>query len=455
MGIDVLVVGGGTAGSYVAWRLAALGFRCTLLEKGKLAEVGSSIGPFHVEEEAFARFDIPPPDETSPEYMHRIRCVTTWSPAFERSFAIEFPTLVLDKNLFTRRIHGYALEAGAELIEDAEVLGLLLEGGVLKGVRARTPEGEVELRARLVLDATGVAGAVRTRLPASSCFDNRPLTADDLIYVYMETWRDTRGNLAPDLNSFPWYIGWCAPGPGDTRIVGVGAGGSMEGAKRRHKAMLERMPLRGEVVSSASGIIPYRRPPYSLVDNCFISVGDAACMNKPFSGEGVTSGFAGCDIAVRTATSALSADDLTREGLWACNVEYFRGQGARFAFLMAVLPALMSLARDEMEFLFAVPGLLTEEAALSLQRDYAVVASAPSMGELVNLLAGIARGRLKAGSLVRIGRMAVAGTALKSLYERFPEEPIHLGPWLRAARFIWGRAERIKLEYFSRSSTRS
>ena len=60
---DLLIVGAGTAGSYIAWKLAALGFTCTMLEKEPLASLGSAIGPFHMEEIAFERFGIPLPDE--------------------------------------------------------------------------------------------------------------------------------------------------------------------------------------------------------------------------------------------------------------------------------------------------------------------------------------------------------------------------------------------------------
>jgi flavin-dependent dehydrogenase len=36
------------------------------------------------------------------------------------------------------------------------------------------------------------------------------------------------------------------------------------------------------------GFTPYHRAPYSLVTDGFICMGDAACMTKPYSGEGIT-----------------------------------------------------------------------------------------------------------------------------------------------------------------------
>ena len=70
---DVLIVGAGTAGTYIAWKLAQRGFSCTVLEKDELANLGASIGPFHMEESAFDRFGIPRPAE--PELLHELSLI--------------------------------------------------------------------------------------------------------------------------------------------------------------------------------------------------------------------------------------------------------------------------------------------------------------------------------------------------------------------------------------------
>jgi len=444
---DVLIAGGGTAGAFVAWKLASIGHKCTVLEKGALADLGASIGPFHMEESAFERFAIPLPE--APELLHKITDITTWSPMFKRSFTVRFPICCMDKPLFHKRLNSYARDAGAELVEGTEVIGPIIEGGVLRGLRVRGAGGEAEWRARLVVDASGIEGAVRTKMPYSRWFENDPIADEDTIFVYMETWKDAAGDLLPGVNSFPSFIGWCAPGPGDTMIVGVGAGGSPDAARRRHKEMLERIPLKGTPVGSAGGRIPYRRAPLSLVDNALIVVGDAACMNKPFSGEGVTSGFIGCEAAVRAAAGALSTDDLTRDALWCYNTEYFRGQGAKFAFLTAVLPAMMSLDENEMEYLFELPGLMTEAGALSLQKEFEIAAEpAESLRAVPGILAGLAGGKLRPSSLASVGRAAAYGSALKAIYSHYPDSPLGFGSWARRARMLWPGAQRAKRLYF-------
>ena len=80
-----------------------------------------------------------------------------------------------------------------------------------------------------------------------------------------------------------------------------------------------------------------------------MTVGDAAFMTKPFSGEGVTSGFTACQIAVETIDEAIKNGDVSKAALWPLNHRYFTDQGAKFAGLFAQLPAAAELSRGRRE----------------------------------------------------------------------------------------------------------
>jgi digeranylgeranylglycerophospholipid reductase len=443
--VDVLIAGAGTAGSYLAWRLADRGYDCLVLEAQPLDRLGVHIGPFHMEEVAFERFGIPEPE--GDELLGKVESMTMWSPGRTEHLTFGFPTLVMEKPLFMRRLHRYARGAGATIVDNTRISGPVLEGGFLRGVIAQAGGGEVEYRARLVIDASGVDGAVRTRMPAGGWVEADALSGEDTIYVYMESWK-VEEDLGPEVHSYPYHQGWCAPGRGRTRIVGIGMTGSEQAAASRHRSFARQLPFSGEVVDSASGTIPYRRPPRSLVDNSLMVVGDAAFMNKPFNGEGVTSGFAACDTAVEVAAGALEKDDITVGRLWDFNRRYFRTQGADFAFLTAVLPALMSVTTREMDFLFSLPGVLTEEGARALNTDYEIKGDPAALGALPRLAAGVVRGDLSAGSLGRVALYAGVASVLKAMYLRYPERPMDLGPWWRRVARLWGIADRGRHGYF-------
>lgn len=444
---DVLIVGAGTAGSYMAWRMASAGHSCLVFERESLEALGTRIGPFHMEEVSFERFRIPPPEGA--ELLHRITDMTMWSPDLKVGYSFELPTLVMDKPMFIRRLHRYAESAGARLLERASVTGLIIEGGVIRGLGVSTEQGDVEARGRLVIDASGIDGSIRAMMPPNDWLETDTILEEDTIFVYMETWGNVEGETGTGVQSYPYFQGWCAPGPGNTRIVGIGAGSCSEGARKRHATFAKTLPFRGEVLTSTDGRVPYRRPPFSLVDNRLMVLGDAAFMNKPFSGEGVTSGFAACDIALEVAGKALESDDLTREALWPFNVRYFQGQGAKFAFLTAMLPPLMSLSPEEMDYMFSIPGVVTEESSRALQMDYEVrVKPGAAQKALVPLLAGMSKGILGLSSICRLAFAATVAGGIRGLYLRYPERPMDFGPWSRKAEPLWRRADRMKRDYF-------
>lgn len=447
--VDVSIVGAGTSGTYLALKLAEAGFRCLVVEKDELRNLGRSIGPFHMEEEAFTRFGIPLPE--GEELLHRLETITMWSPDHDKKVTARLSTLDMDKPAFMRRLHSRARDAGAEIIERAQFAGLVREKGNPAGMRAVGAQGEFVVRCRLVVDASGIGGAVRTGLPGSPWIENDPVADLDTLIVYMESWGDLRGEVSPDINSFLHFQGWYAPSYGDELIVGVGMPASPEGAKRRQQAFAATLPFTGRAVTSTGGRVPYRRPPLSLVDNGIMVVGDAAFMNKPFNGEGVTSAFTACRIAAEVAADALARDDLTREALWPYNVRYFRDQGAKFAFLAAAMPAVVSLSPREIDFLFTVPGIFSEEGTRALNLDYELKSNpADSLRALPALLAGIASGKLRLASVARIVKMGTTAAALKKLYEGYPEHPVAFGAWAEKVAPLWRKADAARHDYFRR-----
>jgi len=446
---DVVIVGAGTSGTYLAWRLAEAGFDCLVLEREPLEELGTRIGPFHMEEEAFERFGIPLPEEDI--LLHRLETITMWSPDQSRSVTARLVTLDMDKPRFMRRLHSYAREAGAELLERVEFKGVVTERGFPTGIKATGAEGELEVRCRLIVDASGIGGAVRTGMPATPWFESDPIADLDTLIVYMESWGDLQGDVGADINSYLHFQGWYAPSYGDELIVGVGMPASLEGARNRQQAFAAILPFTGKAVSSTSGRVPYRRPPFSLVDNGLMVVGDAAFMNKPFNGEGVTSAFTACAIAAEVAAEALARDDLTREALWSYNARYFRDQGAKFAFLSAVMPAVVSLSPAEIDFLYTVPGIFTEEGTQALNLEYELKSDpVSSLQALPALLRGMASGRLHLGSVANIVKMAAAAGSIKKLYGEYPEHPLGFGAWVNKVRPLWSKADRARHDYFER-----
>ena len=185
--------------------------------------------------------------------------------------------------------------------------------------------------------------------------------------------------------------------------------------------------------------MPFRRSPFSLVGDGFLAIGDAAYQNKPFSGEGVTSGFAACHIAAEVAVGALAAGEPSRAALWPYNARYFRGQGAKFAAGLAQLPATAELSRGDVDWLFHHGLIFTQHDFEALNQDYEIpmgLGETVSMG--LKMVGGVLGGGFSAASLRRL--LSVSGRAgkIKQHYRQYPEAPAGFAEWQRTARGLWG-----------------
>ncbi len=435
---DAVVVGAGTSGCYFAWRLGQAGFRTLVLEKLPLNQVGQAIDIFHMDEVRFDQFGLEHP--SGDELLGHHPTGLAWSPDLAVQNRVDYAFYVMHKPSFCQRMHRIARGAGAEILEGVEVSEPIVEDGFAVGVQASRGGQPLEVRGRIVVDASGIDGVVRTRLPAEMGVETDGITTDDTLYVCLE-FRDDLGEGVPEgLNFYPFHKAFWNPSRGNGAILGIGQPGGYDYAWQRHAEWREEyFGDPGRVLKRAQGRTPYRRSPFSLVGNGFMIVGDAAFQTKPFSGEGVTSSFTACQIASEVAAEALQAGNVSRGGLWPYNVRYFRDQGARFASMFVQLPAAAELSRGEVDFLFHSDLVFSSEDFEQMNLHYATEMSLGktlSMG--VKLLGGVIAGRFSWDSLQRLLDVSGRAAKIRALYERFPEDAGEFDSWVREAGELWG-----------------
>ena len=434
---DVVVVGAGTSGCYLAWRLAQAGLQVLVLEKQTLADGGRAIDIFHMDQVRFDQFGLPRPE--GEELLSYHPTGLAWSPDLQVQNEVRYAFYVMHKPAFHRRMQRYALDAGAEILEEVEVVEPLVDGGVVAGVRAKQRGAPLEVRGRLVADASGIDGVVRTRLPAGLGVETDPIRERDTLYVCLEFREDLPPGTPRGLNFYPYHKAFWNPSRGEGAILGIGQPGSYQFAWDKHSQWREEyFGDPGRVVKRTQGRTPYRRSPYSLVADGFLVVGDAAFQTKPFSGEGVTSSFTACQIAAEVAAEALRRGDVGRAALWPYNVRYFRDQGARFASMFVQLPAAAELSRAEVDYLFHQDLIFSSSDFEQMNLHYATemdLAKTMAMG--AKLFWGVATRRFSRASLGRLLEVSSRAARIRERYEAFPESPDGLEAWVASVRPLW------------------
>jgi flavin-dependent dehydrogenase len=437
MEADLVIVGAGTSGCYFAWRMAEAGFRAIVLEKRRIEDLGQQIDIFHMDTIRFEEFGIPLP--TGEELIGQHSTGLAWSPDLEVQNEVPYSFHVMHKPAFQQRLCRYAQQAGTEFLEETAAVEPIIEDGFVVGLRAERHGEPLELRGRIIVDASGIEGALRTQLPADLGMETDPISDADSLFVCLEFRDSLKAGLPTGLNFYPFHKAFWNPSRGDGAILGIGQPGSYDHAWQKHREWREEyFGDPGRVVKRTQGRTPYRRSPFSLVANGLMVVGDAAFQTKPFSGEGVTSSFTACRIAAEVAAQALQAGTASREALWPYNVRYMRDQGAKFASMFVQLPAAAELSRREVNYLFHHDLIFSSKDFVQMNLNYETEMDTPQTVRLAALLGwGMLRGEFSPASFRQLLSVSSTAQRIKKLYSQFPAEPVRFGAWVAEVEPLW------------------
>ena len=331
-GHDVIVIGGGPAGSTTATLLAKQGRRVLLLEREKFPRfrIGESLMPatyWTLERLGFleAMKASAFPRKHSVQFY-----VKDGSPTRPFYFADAHPhessvTWQVDRGTFDQMLLRHAAASGVEVHEESPVAEVLFEDGRAVGVRAELAGGgRTRLKARVVVDATGQSSLL-SRTMRLKIVD--PKLKNAAVFTrFRGALRDPGIDAGATLvlhttNKDSWF--WYIPLPDD--VVSVGVVGLMKylivdragDPEQIFAEEVSRCPALQARVRGAERVGPMR----VLRDFSYIStriagdgwvlVGDAFGFLDPIYSSGVLLALQGAEMAADAIGEALDAGDLS------------------------------------------------------------------------------------------------------------------------------------------------
>ncbi len=327
---DVIVIGGGPAGSTTSTLIAQQGYKVGLFERERFPRfhIGESLIPetywvlkrlgmlpkmqrSHFVKKYSVQFVNASGKLSAPFYFWDNKpheCSQTWQVV--RS---EFDKMMLDN----AREHGVAAHEGVH------VLDVIFEGERAVGVRIQDASGRREVRASVVVDASGQAALLQNRFKLR-LWD--PVLNKGAIWTYWEgayrdTGRDEGATMVlqtADKSGWFWYI------PLHDNIVSVGVVAPFDylfkgrqGHARTYEEEIERCPAVQQRVSSgrrATGYFVTRDYSYrsqQVAGEGWVLVGDAFGFLDPLYSSGVLLALKSGELAAEAIVDGLKAGDLS------------------------------------------------------------------------------------------------------------------------------------------------
>ena len=431
----MIVVGAGTGGCLAAKTTAEAGLKVCLIERKKREEIGEKICGDAMGEHHLKNLGLEKPQ--GGELEKRIEGIRIYSPDLETVFTIaheDFVGYLLNRRLFGQWLLKNALDEGAILLDSTQCLEPMIAKGFVTGVSVKNLKTgkNIQLRGKVVLDASGFLAVIRRKLPKQMRIENE-VANEDVEACYREI-RQLRQEVENtkyceiyfNQNVTPGGYAWIFPKSGAKVNVGLGIcmRGKFPNPKNQfYKHILTKPMFEGSLLLNCGAWYdPTRKPLDNMVGNGIAIIGDAACLVNPIHGGGIGPSMLSGYLAGKTIIEALEKGDVSQKSLWPYNRKYMEMYGTKQAGL-DVFRMLLLTSRDEDLSYGMKYKLLTEEDVLKagLGEDFRL--------NITETAKRVFRGL---GRLRFLNKLRLTANLIKQVqahYRNYPETPENFEGW--------------------------
>ena len=307
---DVIVVGGGPAGSTAARYAAMDGAKVLVLEKDREIGVPVRCGEA-VDHEGLVQF-IQPDKKFVAAEIKNFKLIAPDGTVVQPN--IDGLGYVLDRKIFDYELARIAADEGAEVVTKAYVDGIIKNDGSVTGVSVQYHGERLFLKSKIVIGADGVESRVGRWAGINTTVSMHDMESAAQV---------TAANIDVEEDTCYFYFGEkYAPGgylwifPKGNKTANIGLGVAADQSKKKHalkfldEFMAEKFP-QASVLTKLAGGVPCAETLESITTPGLMLVGDAAHQVNPVSGGGIISGMIAGRMAGKVAAGIVKRNDMS------------------------------------------------------------------------------------------------------------------------------------------------
>ena len=374
LNFDVVVVGGGPAGSSAAHMAAKNGCTVALIEKEKeIAQTVRTSGVTWISD--IKKFGIPE------ECYNPIKKFSFCSPKNSVKISGEIAkAAVLDVRKTYRFLANRAKTSGSELFTSTNVTEVLKDNsGKCTGVIAKSDGKQIQFNSKVVIDASGFVSVIAKELGYVTQWKKFGAGAE--FEVKTEKLEHDNWWLMVGQEYSPAGYAWIFPTSKDTARIGVGIGkpdSDVDPTVRLNELLEKKLgPIKDlgniEKIEFHYGLIPNDGVSRKTVYDNLILVGDSAGQANPLVLEGIRYAIRFGEVAGQVAADAIKNGDTTEMSLTPYEKEWKRAIESKINSAGKVQNRWVGLTDDEWDKELSIIEELTADEFLDFIRaDFGV-----------------------------------------------------------------------------------
>ena len=374
LNFDVVVVGGGPAGSSAAHMAAKSGCTVALIEKEKeIAQTVRTSGVTWISD--IKKFGIPE------ECYNPIKKFSFCSPKNSVKISGEIAkAAVLDVRKTYRFLANRAKTSGSELFTSTNVTEVLKDNsGKCTGVIAKSDGKQIQFNSKVVIDASGFVSVIAKELGYVTQWKKFGAGAE--FEVKTEKLEHDNWWLMVGQEYSPAGYAWIFPTSKDTARIGVGIGkpdSDVDPTVRLNELLEKKLgPIKDlgniEKIEFHYGLIPNDGVSRKTVYDNLILVGDSAGQANPLVLEGIRYAIRFGEVAGQVAADAIKNGDTTEVSLSPYEKEWKRAIESKINSAGKVQNRWVGLTDDEWDKELSIIEELTADEFLDFIRaDFGV-----------------------------------------------------------------------------------
>ena len=312
---DVVVVGGGPAGSMAAWEAAKGGVSVCMLEKDR--DIGYPVRCGEAAGESGLRQFVEIEDSWIAEKITSVKLVSPNLTSVDIDFAAE-TGYILNRRIFDYDLSRYAANAGAEVYTKAYVKNVLANNGEVNGVVLDYLGEEKQIQAKIVIGADGLTSRVGRWAGLKTLVRMKDMESAVQYSVANVDIEPNKMIMYVGMNHAPGGYIWVFPKGKKFANIGIGISGKYSKHKSAQKYLdefMEREYPDAAILTTMCGGVPCAKPMEKPVADGIMLVGDAAHHINPMTGGGIVAGMKGGWIAGQVAAEAIKKNDYSEDSL--------------------------------------------------------------------------------------------------------------------------------------------